>query len=59
MPETFDPSSSAQPVHVPHEGELFMQRLSGRMTSPPAYDPPSSDPEALDLDQRVRNVGEW
>lgn len=49
---------------APHEGQLFMQRLGGRAvgraaTRPESPAAPPADSELQDLDQRVRNVGEW
>lgn len=49
---------------VPHEGQLFMQRLGGRTTVaaaalPDSHVAPAADSDLQDLDQRVRNVGEW
>lgn len=58
MYESFDPSSAPPAVQVPHEGQLFLQRLSGRLTSPPAREPaPQAEP--LDLAELVRRIGEW
>lgn len=66
MPSPYDAPLSA-PSFVTsalHEGQQFMQRLTGRGAA--ASDAAAQAPQAIDgqgdwpdLDQRVRAVGEW
>lgn len=52
------PASSLS--HAPHEGQLFQQRLAGLSAGAHERQAPSAaESEQMDLDQRVRNVGEW
>lgn len=58
----FEFRESPPPIapHAAHEGQAFLQHLTGRsaiVREAPAMEP--ADTQPLDLDQRVRNVGEW